>query len=533
MRKLLRAVRNERRALARRRPVVGTRRALAERVREHLELFEGTLTPVQLESSIRLLTDEIVGDQECLARLEVRITDLTRAADREVARIQRLEDLHAATTDQLVATADPLREAALAGKILATSTWIEQLAPSDALVSIVMPTHNRPALLREAIDSVLQQSHRNFELLVVDDASGPETAALLRAIDDPRVRAFRREANGGGAAGRNIGLERVRGEYVAYLDDDNLIGRNWLRGLIWAFENDPACDIVYGAMSTDLVRSEDGMPIFALHPWDRQLLLLNNIVDQSQIAHRAGFRGRYDEVVPQASDWDFVVRATADRDARPVPVVAVHYRTRHAGRISDDARMAGYISATQQRFTRRGPIRVLVLGDEATADGASPVAAGKALEALGDHVTWSADARLGAVGSAAVRRGAVEEAIRAARPDVVLVSTDPEVEAELQRLFTAYVAFGTDGTGERPSDERTVSLGRWDGRTPFGVADDGPALRTALLRHLDVMHATWSGRPAVEPLSGDVVLPVTDTRDEPGLVTVLRDATVAPPRSRG
>lgn len=476
---------------------------------------------MQLESSIRLLTDEMVGAQECLARLEVRITDLTRAADREAARIQRLEDARAETVD-------PLREAALAGEILAGTTWIERLPPSDALVSIVMPTHNRLGLLREAIDSVLQQSHRNFELLIVDDASGPATAALLRTIDDPRIRTFRRDRNGGGAAARNIGLARARGEYVTYLDDDNLIGKQWLRGLVWAFENDPDCDIAYGAMSTDLERSEDRMPILALQPWDRQLLLLSNFVDQGQIAHRASLvSASYDEAIPEASDWDFVVRATAARDARRVPVVAIHYRTRHGGRISDADRMASRISVTQQRFTRRGPVRVLVIDDGTADEGGSPAVAGRALEAQGDHVTWCAEGWGDDDGAAGA---GIADAVRAARPDVVLVAADPHVEAELRRLFTAYVAFAPGGAGERPSDPPTVSLGRWDARAPFGVAADGKALRTALLDGLDAMHAAWSGMPDAPRLPGDAVLPVCDTRDEPGLVTVLRDATVPPLR---
>lgn len=484
------------------------------RVRKRLGLDGVGDAVARLDRSVKLLTDELVGAQECLARLEVRITDLTGAADREAARIQRLEDARAETVD-------PLREAALAGEILAGSTWIERLPPSDALVSIVMPTHNRPALLRDAIDSVRQQGHRNFELLIVDDASGPETAALLRTIDDPRIRAFRRERNGGGAAARNIGLAHARGEYVTYLDDDNLIGKQWLRGLIWAFENDPECELVYGAMSTDLERSEDRMPILALQPWDRQLLLLSNFVDQGQIAHRAGLAtASYDEAIPEASDWDFVVRATAVRDARRVPVVAIHYRTRHQGRISDADRMASRISVTQQRFTRRGPIRVLVLDAGTTDEGGSPSALGKALEALGDHVTWRADV-------AADVGGGIADAVRATRPDVVLVTAGPEVEAELRRLFAAYVGFATGGAGERPRDEPTVSLGRWDARTPFGVADDPVASRTALLDRLDAMHAAWSGMPEAPPLPGDAVLPVIDTRDEPDLVTVLRDEVTA------
>lgn len=524
-------MRIERREIARLRTDVGARRAIAARVRTRLDVPDAAEDVARLQDSVRLLTDELVGAQECLARLESRITDLTRAADRELARVGRLEDTVVAG---LAATVDPLREAGVAREVLATSTWIERLPPSDALVSIVLPTHNRPHQLREAIASVLEQGHQNFELLVVDDGSGPETAAVLRSYDDPRIRAFRRERNGGGGAARNIGLEHVRGEYVTYLDDDNLIGRLWLRGLIWAFENAPACDVVYGAMATDLELQPDRMPILALHVWNRQQLLLRNFVDQGMIAHRAGLEtASYDEPVSEAGDWDFIVRATRDRDAVRVPVVAVHYRTRHAGRISSAREMDERVAATQQRFSRRGPLRVLVLDDGTSAPGASPRTIAEALERAGDDVLWCRDAGLAERGSGTADSTPLADAIRSVRPDLVLTAADPVIEAELLRLFTAYVAFAPGGTGERPADRWVVSLGRWDGRTPFGVRDGGAALRGALLQELDLMHARWLGVPAPRELPGDTVFPVVDTRDEPGLVTVIRDATATPASPAG
>jgi len=524
-------VRSERREIARLRADVGARRAIAARVRTRLDVPDATDDVSRLQASVELLTDELVGAQECLARLELRIADLTGAADREVARLGRLEDTVVAG---LAAIVDPLREAGVAREILATSTWVERLPPSDVLVSIVLPTHDRPQQLREAIASVLEQTHQNFELLVVDDGSGPETAAVIRSYDDPRIRGFRRARNGGGGAARNIGLGRARGEYVTYLDDDNLIGRLWLRGLIWAFENAPACDVVYGAMSTDLEQQPDRMPILALHVWDRQQLLLRNFIDQGMIAHRVGMAtASYDEPVSEAGDWDFIVRATRDRDAVRVPVVAVHYRTRHAGRISSGREMDVRVAATQQRFTRRGPLRVLVLDDESSAPGASPRATAEALERLGEHVIRCGEVRLEERGAGDADSTPLADAVRSVRPDLVLTPADPAIEAELRHLFTAYVAFAPGGTGERPTEGRVVSLGRWDGRTPFGVRDGGTALRGALLRELDLMHARWLDLPTPPDLAGDAVIPLVDTRDEPGLVTVVRDAVGVPASPAG
>jgi glycosyltransferase involved in cell wall biosynthesis len=88
-------------------------------------------------------------------------------------------------------------------------------------ISVVLPTRNRAGLLRRAIDSVLAQTWRDFELIVVDDASSDDTPALLGALAEPRLRVIRREANAGAAAARNAGIAVARGAYVAFIDDDD------------------------------------------------------------------------------------------------------------------------------------------------------------------------------------------------------------------------------------------------------------------------------------------------------------------------
>jgi glycosyltransferase involved in cell wall biosynthesis len=90
------------------------------------------------------------------------------------------------------------------------------------LVSVILPTHNRAALLPRAVDSVLGQSLQALELIVVDDASTDATPEVLAARRDPRLRVLRRERSQGAAAARNLGLAAARGEWVAFQDDDDL-----------------------------------------------------------------------------------------------------------------------------------------------------------------------------------------------------------------------------------------------------------------------------------------------------------------------
>ncbi len=88
-------------------------------------------------------------------------------------------------------------------------------------VSVIIPTYNRAALVTEAVASVLAQSWQDFELLVVDDGGSDNTAAALAPYAD-RIRLLRRETRGGVSAARNAGIAAARGEWLAFLDSDDL-----------------------------------------------------------------------------------------------------------------------------------------------------------------------------------------------------------------------------------------------------------------------------------------------------------------------
>lgn len=94
----------------------------------------------------------------------------------------------------------------------------------EGLVSTVIPVHNRPALLREAVASVLAQSYRPIEVIIVDDGSTDETGREAEALAEahPEVRAIHRE-NGGPGAAREMGRLAARGEFMQYLDSDCLL----------------------------------------------------------------------------------------------------------------------------------------------------------------------------------------------------------------------------------------------------------------------------------------------------------------------
>src|SRR4051794_36269759 len=96
------------------------------------------------------------------------------------------------------------------------------MGEANPLVSVVIPAFNRAFILPEALDSVLAQTFKDFELIVVDDGSTDDTEEVLRPYVERRGVRFLPQANQGPAAARNRGIEAARGKYVAFLDSDDL-----------------------------------------------------------------------------------------------------------------------------------------------------------------------------------------------------------------------------------------------------------------------------------------------------------------------
>lgn len=88
-------------------------------------------------------------------------------------------------------------------------------------VSVVIPTYNRAGVLPRAIDSVLNQTVDDLELIIVDDGSTDHTIPVIEAYNDPRVRVVSHESNRGASAARNTGIDNANGQYVAFLDSDD------------------------------------------------------------------------------------------------------------------------------------------------------------------------------------------------------------------------------------------------------------------------------------------------------------------------
>jgi GT2 family glycosyltransferase len=111
------------------------------------------------------------------------------------------------------------------------------------LVSIVMLSWNAPNYTKMALDSIRARTSEPYEVVIVDNGSGPETVAMLRAIDDPHVRVVFNERNRGYAGGNNDGFAVASGEYVVILNNDVIVTDGWLDGLLAPFGRIPGIGV--------------------------------------------------------------------------------------------------------------------------------------------------------------------------------------------------------------------------------------------------------------------------------------------------
>lgn len=215
---------------------------------------------------------------------------------------------------------------------------------SEPLVSVVLPTFNRAHSLPRAIRSVLGQSYRNLELLVVDDCSTDDSERVVAAIakSDPRVRLVRREHNGGAAAARNTGIREARGEFVAFQDSDD----EWLDGklarqvaaLQAAGEGTILCVTAYlvyqqGSRGASWLLGRDNM----VYPTDmrRQALVTFFFTTPTWVARTRVLRelGGFDETMRCWEDWELGLRLVARGDVAMIDD-ALHIQHESAGSVN-------------------------------------------------------------------------------------------------------------------------------------------------------------------------------------------------------
>lgn len=182
-------------------------------------------------------------------------------------------------------------------------------------VTVIIPTYNRVGMVCRAIDSVLNQSHEDFELLVIDDGSQDETSRILSYYKDERLSVIP-VSHGGVARARNIGAHLAHAEWLALLDSDDLWLRHKLKEQIYYHQQHP--EILISQTDDFWIRNGKFMNKHKKHTIFAGDLFAASVVrcmisSSSVMLHRSVLAeaGGWDETFPACEDYDLWLRVTA------------------------------------------------------------------------------------------------------------------------------------------------------------------------------------------------------------------------------
>lgn len=223
-----------------------------------------------------------------------------------------------------------------------------------SVITVIIPTYNRAKTLPDAIDSVLKQTYADLELIIADDCSTDNTAELVRAIPDPRVRYLCLDHNQGACAARNAGIDAARGEYIAFQDSDDLWVPNKLERQMAALAETKA-DVCFHKVrrhfpdseKTEMFPTLDGSR-FMTH---REMCNAALITTQTIIGRRAVFEEiRFDPLVKKTQDYDWAIRASRDHSLYYLDEVLVEQYFQN-----DSISMKGYrvVVETREYFLKK------------------------------------------------------------------------------------------------------------------------------------------------------------------------------------
>jgi len=207
-------------------------------------------------------------------------------------------------------------------------------------ISVVVPVYNNEATIRESIESALAQSFSNFELLVIDDGSCDSSINIISSIKDPRIKIFS-FPNKGIAASLNRGINKANGDYIAFLDADDLWDSDKLRKQLDAIKRSDNYCLAY---SWVVYIDERGQ---FLYPGNQMILngnvykelLFSNFLEteSNPLINKQSIIevGCFDEAINGAQDWDLFIRLASKYQFACVPEAQIHYRQSHKTKSSE------------------------------------------------------------------------------------------------------------------------------------------------------------------------------------------------------
>jgi glycosyltransferase involved in cell wall biosynthesis len=271
----------------------------------------------------------------------------------------------AAVADALAA-GPPQRRTALLAALLPRTSPIDRVERRAELVSVIVTTYNRPAVLARTLAAIERQTYPELEIVVVNDAGADVSDVVARF---PRARLVTHETNRGPAAARNSGLREARGAYLTFFDDDDEMFPEHVGALAGALER-TGLDVAYGQMLNGFATAgDDGaynldgvLAHYALLD-HAEIQWGGNLATTAVMFRRRAVDeiGGVDETLGANEDYEFWMRLAAGREWARVPdVTSLYYvRTDGSNRSSQNAKQR-YLNAHRAIFARHPSTRPLV-----------------------------------------------------------------------------------------------------------------------------------------------------------------------------
>ena len=206
---------------------------------------------------------------------------------------------------------------------------------NQKLISVIIPTFNRAKLIKDAINSVIGQTYQNFELLIIDDGSTDNTSEVVNSIGDTRIKYIYQE-NTGVSRARNNGIENASGEYIAFLDSDDLWHPEKLEKQALVLDQNPDVDIVtnssqYQTFLNDIIgikynRAKNQKEVISLMLLYQDMVYTGTPVlcVRKSIFEKSGM---FDEEMRFCEDWDLFFRMALVGKVYNIPEILTYVRS--------------------------------------------------------------------------------------------------------------------------------------------------------------------------------------------------------------
>ncbi|WP_168194540.1 glycosyltransferase family 2 protein [Antarcticibacterium arcticum] len=189
----------------------------------------------------------------------------------------------------------------------------------DSKMTVIMPVYNRGNIVKKSVDSVLDQTFKNFELLIIDDCSTDDTWEVITSFKDPRIKSYKLAKNSGAAAARNYGIDKSTSNYICFLDSDDTLERDFLKTSLDVLRDTPP-RVGFMWTGRNIITGDDHQP----QSWrpsgvsSYQIFLKHirigtgaGITIKKQVFDKCG---NFNENLPAAEDTEFFFRISQQFD---------------------------------------------------------------------------------------------------------------------------------------------------------------------------------------------------------------------------